>query len=229
MKSLIFNADDLGLSEKTDEGILVCVKSGIVKSASLLINSKNAVKSFYWAKDLGCSIGLHLFGSTKKVKLAFENRQSLSNIELDTIIQEFDKQVKYFSATFKQFPSHVNFHHPLYWIPGFTVKYRKFAEKLNIPCRWFKDLGKTSAPHPANTVFDFYEKNSLTLPSLFKLINDVPEGITEFILHPGFYDPKMESSYKKERELQLNVLINPGLARFIKDKNIRLIDFTELK
>lgn len=229
MKSLIFNADDLGLSEKTDEGIFLCVKKGIIKSASLLVNSKNAVKSFRRAQDLGCSIGLHLFGSTKKVKHAFENKQTLSGEELDTIIKEFERQVEHFSKTFRHLPDHINFHHPLYWIPGFTAKYRKFTEKLNIPCRWFKDLGKTNAPHPTNTVFDFYEKRSLTLPSLLKLISNAHESVTEFILHPGFYDSKMESSYKRERELQLNVLISSELARFINNKNIRLIDFTELK
>ena len=56
MKQFIFNADDLGLSPLTTQGILECSK--VVRSASLMVTSESADEAFRQAKGKGISVGI---------------------------------------------------------------------------------------------------------------------------------------------------------------------------
>ncbi|OGG05663.1 hypothetical protein A2872_04575 [Candidatus Gottesmanbacteria bacterium RIFCSPHIGHO2_01_FULL_42_12] len=234
MKRLIFNADDFGISQKTDDGILYLAKIGIVTSASLMITSGRAVKAFEQAKKLNLSIGLHLDATSlnnrfsRKIKYAFENKTTLNNADFKKLFNKFNIQLNFFEKTFNKKPDHINFHHPLYWIPSFTDRYRKFVEKTELPCRWFSDLVNVGVPHPAYTEFGFYDKGTLTLDSLIKLIDNVPNGTTEFMLHPGYHDKDLNMLYIMEREEQLKILADKNFQKYLNKHNIKLINFCQL-
>src|SRR5262249_45151167 len=60
-KYLIVNADDFGLSEGVNRGIIEAVESGILTSASLMVRQPAAAAASAYARTKGrISIGLHL-------------------------------------------------------------------------------------------------------------------------------------------------------------------------
>lgn len=240
MKSFIFNADDLGLTKKTTEGILACYP--LVKSASLLVTTANAKEAYKMAKLKGISVGIHLnvtgpgnfftdtvlFGKDGGVYRALKNKMPLKDEDVGLVFKEFDRQLSFFRKSFGTDPSHINFHHPLYEIPGFTASFRVFAEKTGLPTRCFLDLGKVKVSHTDYTEFGFYSKSEITIDNFLELINQAPEGTTEFMLHPGYLDKKLDSSYKYERQLQVKVLTNKIVADYINNKHWKIINFDEI-
>lgn len=244
MKSIIFNADDLGISELTDLGILKCVRSGIVKSASLMVNSSLSEKSYRLAKEENVSIGIHLnatslndfltdkkylFGKTGKIKSAISGRGKLSDGDLINMIEEFKRQLDLFEKLFNEPPDHINHHHPLYFIDGFTEIFKSWIEGAGIPCRWSRDLGKINLKHPDYTEFGFYERDSLNVQSLIRMIEKFPEGVTEVMVHPGLIDNSMDSVYKTEREIQVEVLTDSVFRDYLHINNLLITDFRYFK
>jgi len=210
-KQFIFNADDLGLSPLTTQGIVQC--SDIVKSASLMVISEIAEEAFNKAIESDISVGIHLnvsgdgnfikqseyFGKHGVISASCKNKESLSIEVLDEIFLEFNAQLTLFRDKFGVDPAHVNFHHPLYHIPNFTERFKSFIEEVNLPTRWFIDLKQINVPHPDYTEFRFYTRDEIIIENLIKIMHQAPEGITEFVLHPGLYDKNLNSSYKQER------------------------------
>lgn len=242
MKKFIFNADDLGASEKVNQGIFQCARAGIVKSASLMITSPISQETYRQAVVHNISVGLHLnvtgegsfltnstlFGKTGKINHAFKNSLPLENTEIKIILVELQKQLDLFIKLFEKSPDHINFHHPLYKIPNFTKPFADFVKKTSLPTRWFNDLSKYGCKTPDRTDFGFFDQNSLTLENIIKLIGDSPNGVIEFILHPGLYDSNSTSSYNQEREFQVKILTNPQLLTYIKKMDYKITSFNEL-
>lgn len=243
MKSFIFNADDLGLSTNINQGIFACADSGIVKSTSLLVTNNGHKESYQEAISHKLSVGIHLnatgtgdfftdnkdlLGKDGKVNHAFKTQTSLTKEEVESVIEEFDRQLNYFVKTFGKSPDHINHHHPLYMIPNFTEAFAKFVDKTKLPTRWFRDISSFNLKFPNCTEFGFYDKESLTLKNLIKLLDSAPDGITEVVLHPGMPDDNSSSSYNIEREMQVKVLTNPKLKEHIQNQGYQIITFNEI-
>lgn len=241
MKKFVLNADDLGLSPLTTAGVLECFR--VVKSASLMITSDTAEGAFKQAKERGISVGIHLnvsgegnfinqsdnFGKSGVVNKSYKNKEPVPDNVLDGVFVEFKLQLDLFKSKFKENPSHVNFHHPLYQIPNFTDRYKKFIEKVGLPTRWFRNLGKVKVPHPNHTEFRFFNENELTVENLLKIMEESPEGITEFVLHPGLLDKSLNSSYIEERQTQVDVLTNLKILEVVEKNEWSLISFDEIR
>ncbi len=61
MKYIITNADDFGLSDNINTGIARCMREGIVKSASLLVNAKGTLHAVELARNQPqIDLGIHL-------------------------------------------------------------------------------------------------------------------------------------------------------------------------
>lgn len=58
--NLIVNADDLGINERRDAGILALAAAGRIRSATLLVNGRHAVEAAAAAPSHGLELGLHL-------------------------------------------------------------------------------------------------------------------------------------------------------------------------
>ncbi|MBU1200855.1 ChbG/HpnK family deacetylase [Patescibacteria group bacterium] len=242
MKKFIFNADDLGSSEKVNQGIFRCADAGIVKSTSLMITNPLAKETYKQAIDHKISVGLHLnvtgegkfltntalFGKTGKINHAFKINLLLENKEVEIVLDEFQKQLNLFIKHFRKSPDHINFHHPLYQIPNFTKPFADFVKKTSLPTRWFNDLSGYGCKTPNHTEFGFFDQDSLTLGNIIKLIDGSRSGVIEFVLHPGLYNPDSTSSYNHERGLQTEVLTNPELLAHIGNADYQIISFNEL-
>ena len=68
--------------------------------------------------------------------------------------------------------------------------------------------------------------------ALRRLIDTLPEGQTEIMLHPGIYDADLIQTgtrLRKERELEMNALVDPDVKRAVVANGIQLITYRELR
>jgi predicted glycoside hydrolase/deacetylase ChbG (UPF0249 family) len=66
--------------------------------------------------------------------------------------------------------------------------------------------------------------------SLIRMLEtEIGDGITELGCHPGYYDPHFESSYHREREIELQTLCEPKIKDKIAELGIKLISYQDLE
>ncbi|HEX9837968.1 MAG TPA: ChbG/HpnK family deacetylase, partial [Anaerolineales bacterium] len=82
---------------------------------------------------------------------------------------------------------------------------------------------------PDTFLVDFYDEGA-TQEKLMRLINELDEGTTEIMCHPGYVDDafEKESVYNKQRERELTILTDPSIREAIQANGISLITFAEL-
>lgn len=67
--------------------------------------------------------------------------------------------------------------------------------------------------------------------ALCRLIDTLPHGTTEIMLHPGICDSDLQatgSRLQAQRETELDALLTPGLESVLAEREIRLISYREL-
>jgi predicted glycoside hydrolase/deacetylase ChbG (UPF0249 family) len=67
--------------------------------------------------------------------------------------------------------------------------------------------------------------------ALQRMIDALPEGRTEIMLHPGVYDAELQQAdtrLHKQREEELEALLSPDVRRAVEDRGVRLISYREL-
>ncbi|KAK3083606.1 hypothetical protein FSP39_000192 [Pinctada imbricata] len=146
-KLLVINADDLGYSVERDKGIIECYKSGVVTSASLMVNGESAQFASHAAKEAGFKIGLH-FNITEGKPLSNESEvKSLLNhngsfiskgelfqrasekiVDLRKVRLELERQIERFEELMGYLPVHVDGHQHCHILPGIR---ELFAEVLS--------------------------------------------------------------------------------------------------
>ncbi len=75
-----------------------------------------------------------------------------------------------------------------------------------------------------------YSLNSLTLKKWMVLISNLPNGISEFVVHPGYIDnslPKL-TSYVQQRVEERRILTSDSFRQSLKENNIRLIGYKDI-
>lgn len=71
----------------------------------------------------------------------------------------------------------------------------------------------------------------LNAAALARLMDTLPEGCTEIMLHPGIWDRELEkvgSRLQRQRETEMEALLAPEVGRVVKQRNIQLITYYEL-
>jgi predicted glycoside hydrolase/deacetylase ChbG (UPF0249 family) len=72
------------------------------------------------------------------------------------------------------------------------------------------------------------QTGELTIEGMKCLLQNLPEGTTEMMCHPGFMDKELEESATRlqdSRELEVEILTNPDIRNLVASQGIRLIDY----
>lgn len=276
MKKLIITADDFGLSEKINLGIIRSAREGIVTATSLLINAPATDHAVSLLKDFpSLQAGLHLGiveGFLTTGHLALKSRYDYFGpdrnclprdwkefllfhaikIEKQLWIDEFEAQIQKFLEVFPSIPF-LNSTQHLHLFPGLYEIVISLCKKYRIPwLRMGKHLvyaGKYSA-RPLHSMgirtlskLNFSQDvkvtecllgtdlaGKLNTDSLSLLLNKVPEGLSELVVHPGFADdalrkliPGTYGSFDWEEETR--ALIAPEIKALIIQNGIHLQSF----
>jgi hopanoid biosynthesis associated protein HpnK len=69
-------------------------------------------------------------------------------------------------------------------------------------------------------------------PAIQDVMRSLPEGTTELMCHPGFYDADLDRAHtrlKRERQRELDALTDPQIRNFSLSQGINLVSYAELK
>ena len=72
------------------------------------------------------------------------------------------------------------------------------------------------------------QTGELTIEGMKCLLQNLPEGTTEMMCHPGFMDKELEESATRlqdSRELEVQILTSPDIRNLVASQGIRLIDY----
>ena len=249
---LIVNADDLGRTPGINEGVFAAHTSGILTSATLMVNfpaSRDAASKLADHPALG--VGLHVALTGGRPTLEPDRVPSLVDAagnlprkpedlrtpDPNEILAEVRAQLGLFRELVGKMPSHLDSHHHSHRRPEVCDALIATARENGLPVR---NAGggvgdRLRAAGIATTDFfveRFFGEQARVeiLIEILKSIGKSPPGSTELMCHPARVDEELRlgSSYAEPREQELAALIHPDARDALEQANIRLIHFGDL-
>jgi predicted glycoside hydrolase/deacetylase ChbG (UPF0249 family) len=226
-RRLIVNADDYGLSEDVNSGILKAHRQGIVTSASLMVRWPAAPHAVEHANDL--DLGLHLdlgeWAYRAGEWVLLYQRAPLDDV--DALEEEIRDQLEQFRSLTGKNPSHLDSHQHVHLQEPLRSLAEQMAEALAVPLRGVSPqirycgsfYGQSGKGEPC--------LDAISLAALIDLLRNLPTAVTELACHPGS-GAELNSTYCREREFEVEVLCHPHVQQTLRDENIRLCTFHDL-
>jgi predicted glycoside hydrolase/deacetylase ChbG (UPF0249 family) len=228
---LVVNADDFGLSEGVNAGVIEAHESGIVTSASLMVTGRAAAEAAGYARSSATlSSGLHAdlchWEYESEGWVAVYERVDVGDRE--AVAAELEAQLGRFRELVGREPSHLDSHQHVHLEEPAASVFTEEAARLAVPVRRLTPgLGH---------VGDFYGQTGRGEPlpeaiqpqSLEGLIRRLRPGVTELACHPG-RGVAGESSYGPERERELAALCAPEVRAAIDGSGVVLASFGDLR
>jgi chitin disaccharide deacetylase len=228
VRRLIVNADDFGLSEGVNAGVVRSHREGIVTSASLMVRQPAARAAATAAREYPTlSIGLH-------VDLAeWERRDGewhlryawVDHSDAVAVAEEVERQLGAFRTLLQRDPTHLDSHQHVHRDQPTRTILVQTAGKLGVPLR-----------HHSSARYNggFYGQSSdgsalheaISPHGLAELIVSLPAGTNELCCHPA---ERAEQGwpYGAERIVELKSLCHPAVRQAVADSAIELISFLD--
>jgi predicted glycoside hydrolase/deacetylase ChbG (UPF0249 family) len=230
---LVVNADDFGLSDGVNRGIVEAHERGIVTSASLMVRQPAAAAAADYArghKSLG--VGLHLDLGEWEFKDGVWTTvyELVPHDDAGAVARELDRQITEFSRLMGDAtPTHIDSHQHVHRHEPVRSVAIRLANQLRIPLR-----GVTPGVRFCG---DFYGQDGrggmpahelISVEALKRLLGDLVPGVTELGCHPGF-DANLRSCYRRERELEVRALCDAEVRAILDGRSIQLRSFAQLE
>jgi predicted glycoside hydrolase/deacetylase ChbG (UPF0249 family) len=226
-RHLIVNADDFGLTEGVNRGIVEAHENGIVTSASLMVRYPAAQQAAIYARERApLSVGLH-FDAAEWQCMDGTWRASYEVIDLKDAAQvrrEFEAQLHLFENLLGRAPTHLDSHQHVHTSEPARSVLVEYSERLKIPLRSCT-LGLTYRG-------DFYGQTTegdplpegIALVRLETMVESLSPGWTEMGCHPGYADG-LASVYRTEREMERQVLCDSKARAAVDRQQVQLSSF----
>jgi predicted glycoside hydrolase/deacetylase ChbG (UPF0249 family) len=214
VKRLIVNGDDFGASDGINRGIIEAHRMGILTSASMMVDglaSAGAASLAAGSPELG--LGLHVVVQ--------------STVDTVSLRTELERQLVRFVSLTGRRPTHVDSHHDVHRSASALPAFLAFAERYALALRGF-----CGVRHIASFYGQWAGETHLEqvgVPVLAEILTtEVDEGFNELCCHPGYADRDLPSSYRLERQAELETLRDPALPHVIGERRISLATFRDL-
>ena len=245
MPKLIFNADDLGLSQGVNLGIVECYKNGVVNSASLLTNTPFFEQAVALIKQHQLpNIGLHfnltefkpvlnthktIVDSTGQFIRTITNNHS---IDLTEVAAELEAQYQKAVAA-KVAITHFDSHHHVHMNELLRKVFVKMAQKHQLPLRKTANLYRNpikklryywlykNQPFYSKSFSSVFYDDKATLQTLQNLIHNA-KGTLEIMCHPG-YDDALNGEYNVQRVAEIKILTSPEVKKWVENANLKTV------
>ncbi|WP_261885474.1 carbohydrate deacetylase [Vibrio pomeroyi] len=251
---LILNADDFGLTESVNLGIIDCFKAGMVKSTTIMMNqpgTQHAIELYH--KGLVPEVGLHFTVTAGKPltspelvpSLVDEHGNFFSNVTLfdksdvneDEVILELNAQYQAaIDAGLKI--NHIDSHHFGGVFQPLKAAFARAANNIGLPVRRIDNIvsGQDSLLVPTPDAFDMrFFDDGVSLTGLQDLLlshqSMMPNGTVELMCHPAMFasdELRSLSSYLTKRVEEHALLTAPALRQWLSDNGIECIGFDHL-
>ena len=262
MKYLIPNADDFGFTRDVNDGIIHAHRQGILTATTLMATGPAFDHAVALARENpGLDVGVHLVlvGSDGFPPTVARLIVEIARGRI-RIYDELSAQVrKVFDAGIR--PSHLDTHKHTHLLPPVLDAVARIAAEFQIPwvrrpfdlplhsgsVPWrrqivSKGLGFARARfhrvlkrHGCRTT-DHFAGFQLTghydAAELAGLIRQLPEGVTEFMCHPGFCTEELNAArtrLKESRRRELDALTSGEVRAAIEASNVTLTRYAEIR
>ncbi|SEG63341.1 chitin disaccharide deacetylase [Vibrio hangzhouensis] len=234
---IIFNADDYGLCQAVNQGIIASHLNGVVTSTTMMVGmpgEQDALERLLLAPSL--SVGVHLrltAGKPLSSDFPIVNSEGrfpkydalmaqLESVHEASIYEEFHAQIEHF-LSFGIPLSHLDSHHHVHLHPIVTKVVARLSHEFDVPYR--------ATPTLAGYQFSdgFYDDN-ISLEWLKSQLSSWSEryDVVEVMCHPAIVDEGLSSmsSYVDKREQELGVLSSQELKQYIQEHQIELTRYS---
>lgn len=241
MTKLIVNADDFGLSEAVNYGIISAHRNGIVKSTTIMTGMpgfEHAVGLLKENLELGCGVHMTLTLYKPVIKThktivdengyfyrSVTNEFILEKFDLDEVYKEFCAQIdKAINSGIKV--THLDSHHHVHTLVSMKPVIERITSKYKLPIRGgFKqqiDYNKVvpviDSFYNENVSENYFEKN---------IENIKKHSIVDIMSHPAFIDKKLVAftSYSMKRLDEYEILTADRTKEILRKNNIEIINY----
>jgi predicted glycoside hydrolase/deacetylase ChbG (UPF0249 family) len=229
-RSLIVNADDFGLSEGVNRGIIESHERGIVTSASLMVLRPAAVSAAAYGREhprLG--LGLHLdLGewayNGEEWSLVY---QVIPLNDHGVVAEELERQLRDFRRLVGRDPTHLDSHQHVHQDEPVRSAALELACTLGIPLRHFAAGIQYCGRFYGQTARGLPIPEAISVESLIAILTDLPPGFTELGCHPG-RGTGAESPYGPERSTEVDVLSHDRIRTHLSAEGIELRSFRDV-
>jgi chitin disaccharide deacetylase len=214
VRRLIVNADDFGLTEAVNRGIIEAHARGVVASTSLMVDEPGAEQAAALARaHPSLSVGLHFVDDGPDL-----DRPGHAEAE-------FARQLERFRALTGSEPTHVDSHHHVHVTR--MSRFVALVAPLGVPLRGDGDVRYLGAffGHPRRGEVDHDRIRRGFLLALLE--REASAEFTELGCHPGMVSEELHSSYRSEREIELATLTEPGLREQIEALGLTLASYRD--
>jgi predicted glycoside hydrolase/deacetylase ChbG (UPF0249 family) len=203
VQHLIISADDYGYAPAYDRGILEAARAEAIDSASVMVGMVGpaAVASLL---ATNVEIGLHV-----AIPLAF---RALTAAQ---VREHLEMELTSFERVFERPPAFLDGHHHCHAGHGVAATIGRLAAERDLPVRsvnpahrrLLRGLGVAT---PDLLVGRIKQTEPAVPPEIQALLvgDQVPDGVVEWMTHPGHPDPDSGSSYDSGRLQDLRLLMD---------------------
>jgi chitin disaccharide deacetylase len=246
--TLIFNADDYGLSPGVSRGILEAA-GGVVRSTTVMANFV-AAEEAELLKQSGLACGAHLNISSGRPLTKYPQQLLMADGSFDkalalnpatwedealraAVVAEWEAQLEYLYDLGLRI-EHLDSHHHTHMVGFLFAEGARFAQDTDLPLRcrslmrgYLRDVGVSG---PDDLIETYFGAGNLTREALLSALSHAQGEIVEVMCHPGYVDDVLRerSGYLEEREEECRVLSDPGLAKALKKLGWQLGTYEEL-
>lgn len=251
MRRLIINADDFGFTPDVNAGIVEAHRNGVLTSTTLMANGEAFDDAVRLGRetptlDIGChlvlvqgrslSTGALLPAGPKHLLLQLARRR------ID-VYNELRMQIEKTLATGLR-PTHLDTHKHTHLVPpvfrtvvrlarefGISFVRLPLDRSLGIPGpieRFYRRMAQREGVRLTDHFLGFRLTGSLNETSLEAALEGLPQGVTEFMCHPGKLGSELahaETRLKESRVRELEALTSPRIRQLINEREIQLSGF----
>ncbi|HEV2209320.1 MAG TPA: ChbG/HpnK family deacetylase [Verrucomicrobiae bacterium] len=212
MKYLIVNADDFGLSDGVNQGIIETVERGIVTSASLMVRQPAAVEAARYARTAArLSVGLHLdLGEWTYNNGEWAPLYSVvATTDAAAVKEEIERQLARFHSLLGRAPTHLDSHQHVHREEPVRSLMLGQARHLGIPLRQCTPGIEYCGDFYGQGAEEEPIEDALTVAGLRRILERISFPVTELGCHPG-YAQGLKTMYQHERALEVTTLCAPA-------------------
>jgi predicted glycoside hydrolase/deacetylase ChbG (UPF0249 family) len=202
----VISADDYGYGPTYDRGLLEAAVAGAVDAAGAMVLRDGCDPEPL--VDTGVEIGLHL-----ELPEDLAGRGRAGPVERDAAVAALREQLDRFGELFGRPAAYLDGHHHCHAAPGLASALARVAHQHGLPVRsvsarhrrLLRCLGVATPDRLVGRV----SEDEPALPAEIRAAiegGELPPGVTEWMVHPGYGDPAASSRYDAAREEDLAVL-----------------------
>lgn len=245
MKSLIVNADDFGFTRDVNEGIVHAHRHGILTATTLMATGpafEHAVELARATPSL--DIGVHLvLVDAEGYPPTLARCTAAVLLGRIPIYERLSGQVRRILDAGIQ-PTHLDTHKHTHLLPQVLRAVARISAEFRIPwvrrlipapVPFLQSIGQAALVRRGCRTTDYFEGFEVTgrynTPDLAALIRRLPDGLTEFMCHPGFCGEELRAArtrLKASRQIELDALTSDAVRKAIEESSVTLACYRDL-